>query len=86
MLCRVNTLQIEKRRRALTADENLYLIKLKSDTDTPIMFRLAAAILLESFIEASLFYNQMDKEAQAEFDRFPIAHLWPRGLSEKQAE
>lgn len=86
MLYRVNTLQIEKRRRALTADENMYLIKLKSDTDTPIMFRLAAAILLESFIEASLFYNQMDKEARAEFDRFPIAHLWPRGLSEKLAE
>lgn len=78
MLCRVNALQIQKRRRPLTPDENQYLIELKNAEGTQTPFRLAAAILLESFVEASLFYNQMDIAAQAEFDAFPISHLWPR--------
>ena len=78
MICQVNVLQIEKRRRALSTDENLYLIDLKNAVDTPTRFRLAAAVLLESFVEASHFYNQMGEEERKEFDSFPISHLWPR--------
>lgn len=80
MICQVNVLQIEKRRRALSTDENLYLIDLKNAVDTPTRFRLAAAVLLESFVEASHFYNQMGEEERKEFDSFPISHLWPRDL------
>lgn len=77
-LCYVNSLQVVKRRRALTLEENQYLLSLKSVSDTPLPFRLAASILLESFNEASLLFQQLDETGQTEFSKFPICHLWSR--------
>lgn len=74
-LYKINRLQTEKRRRKLTTDEQRYLLSLKK-AGIPLQYQLAASILLESFQEASLIYDQMDKEEKSLFDTYPIKHLW----------
>lgn len=73
----INRLQTEKRRRKLTKDEMQYLSSLKSP-GIPLVFQLAANILLESFHEAQIVYDQLEEDERTQFDNFPIAHLWQR--------
>lgn len=84
ILCYVNSLQVVKRRRSLTTAENQYLLSLKNAFDTPLPFRLAAAILLESFNEANLLFEQLDETTQKEFAGFPICHLWPSKATQSE--
>lgn len=77
VVCQINRLQIEKRRRKLEDKEIKYLVSLKQQ-DIPVQFQLAANILLESFQEAQLIYNQLSEEEQQIFDAFPIKALWAK--------
>ena len=75
----VNRLQIEKRRRALSAEEKEYLFMLKRPSIV-LPYQLAASILLESFQEAELIYEQMSEDERKLFDRFPIKNLWRNSI------
>ncbi len=76
-LYRINQIQIEKRRRNLSKEEVQYLISLK-ESGIPIQFQLAANILLESFQEASVVYDQLSEPEKQHFDAFPIRTLWKK--------
>ena len=71
----VNCLQAEKRRRDLTTEEKRYLMTLK-EPGISLQFKLAASILLESFQEAQMLYDEMPEDEQEEFDTYPIKNLW----------
>lgn len=74
-LYRINQIQIEKRRRRLSKEEMQYLISLKA-SGIPIQYQLAANILLESFQEAAIVYEQLSESEKQCFDSFPIRTLW----------
>ena len=75
-LCKINQLQTEKRRRRLTKEEIRYLVSLKQ-SGISLPYQLAANILLESFSEAQLVYDQLEEQERKEFDCYPIKNLWP---------
>jgi len=74
-LYQINNLQAQKRKRTLTESEIKYLMALKSP-DSPLQYKLAASILLESYCEAQELYEMMNEEMQIEFDKYPICNLW----------
>lgn len=74
-LIEINRLQTEKRRRKLTKQENYYLMSMKAK-EIPILYQLAANILLGSFQEAQVIYDQLDETERSGFDTFPIKNLW----------
>lgn len=73
---KINLLQIMKRKRKLTQEENRYLIKLKEEA--PPEFQLASSILLESFQEAEYIYEKLDAQQKTNFESYPISNLWKR--------
>lgn len=74
-LYQINRLQTEKRRRKLTKQEIQYLVTMKN-SGIPLQYQLAANILLDSFQEAQLIYEKLDKSEQEIFDAYPIKNLW----------
>ena len=62
---RINRIQIEKRRRELSKDELCYLRTLKADRMSSTQFQLAASILLESYQEAQLLYDELPDSERA---------------------
>ena len=74
-LYRINLLQIEKRRGNLSKVEIKYLMSLKAP-GIPIQYQLAANILLDSFQEAAIIYDQLSEPEKQFFDAFPIRTLW----------
>lgn len=74
-LYQINRMQTEKRRRALTNEENRQLMDIKESTKS-IEFKLAASILLGSFYEAQMLFEQLPPDAQNKFAEYPIMHLW----------
>ena len=72
---RINRIQIEKRRRELSKDELRYLRTLKADRIST-QFQLAASILLESYQEAQLLYDELPDSERELFNEYPIMHLW----------
>ncbi len=76
-LYQINRLQTEKRRRKLTKEEIQYLMSLKQSVTSP-SYQLAATILLESFSEAQVIYEQLEEPERKEFDQYPIKNLWIR--------
>ncbi|HAP14615.1 MAG TPA: hypothetical protein DCR07_00710 [Lactococcus sp.] len=74
-LYRINQIQIEKRRRNLSKEEIKYLVSLKAP-GIPIQYQLAATILLDSFQEAAIVYDQLNDREKQFFDAFPIRNLW----------
>ena len=72
---RINQIQIEKRLRKLSKEEIKYLISLKA-SGIPIQYQLAANILLDSFQEAAIVYDQLSDAEKQFFDAFPIRTLW----------
>ena len=74
-LYRINQIQIEKRLRKLSKEEIKYLISLKA-SGIPIQYQLAANILLDSFQEAAIVYDQLSDAEKQFFDAFPIRTLW----------
>lgn len=71
----INQIQIEKRRRDLSKEELKYLVSLKS-SGIPPQYQLAANILLGSFQEAAIVYDQLSEADKQTFDSFPIRTLW----------
>ena len=74
-LYQINRLQTEKRRRKLNPEEIQYLSSMKSK-GIPAQYQLAANILLESFYEAQLIYDQLCPEEKEVFASYPIINLW----------
>lgn len=74
-LYRINQIQIEKRRRGLSKEELEYLVSLKA-SGIPRQYQLAANILLDSFQEATIVYDQLSESEKQYFDAFPIRTLW----------
>lgn len=74
-LYQINRLQTEKRRRKLNPEEIQYLSSMKSK-GIPAQYQLAANILLESFYEAQLIYDQLCPEEKEVFASYPIMNLW----------
>lgn len=74
-LYHINHIQIEKRRRKLSKEEVKYLVSLKTP-GIPIQYQLAANILLDSFQEAAIVYDQLSDPEKQFFDAFPIKNLW----------
>lgn len=72
---RINRIQIEKRCRELSKDELRYLKVLKADGKST-QFQLAASILLESYQEAQLLYDELPDSEKELFNEYPIMHLW----------
>lgn len=75
---RLNKLQIIKRKRELTQSEKEDLMKIRENLSQDELFnqnQCGIAILLENEFDYEYFYNQMDKEAQSEFDNFPISNF-----------
>lgn len=65
-LYQINRLQTEKRRRKLNPEEIQYLSSMKTK-GIPAQYQLAANILLESFYEAQLIYDQLCPEEKEVF-------------------
>ena len=74
-LYNINQIQIEKRLSKLSKEEIKYLISLKA-SGIPIQYQLAANILLDSFQEAAIVYDQLSDAEKQFFDAFPIRTLW----------
>jgi len=73
----LNKLQIIRRMRALSINELQDIYNIKSNTrDEAIL--TGASILLESFIEAKLYYDNLPEDRRKEFDNYPITNLWVR--------
>ena len=59
----------------LNPEEIQYLSSMKSK-GIPAQYQLAANILLESFYEAQLIYDQLCPEEKEVFASYPIMNLW----------
>lgn len=74
-LYQINYLQTAKRQRPLTKEEIQRLMSLKT-VGIPLQFQLAACILLDSFYEAQILYEQLNAQERKEFDGYPICNIW----------
>lgn len=75
---KLNKLQIIKRKRELTQSEKKDLMEIRQNLSQDELFyqnQCGIAILLENEFDYEYFYNQMDKEEQKEFDKFPISNF-----------
>lgn len=71
----LNKYQAIKRERDLNPEEIQEILEIKhNSTDEAVL--TGASILLESFIEAQLHYNNLSEEYQKEFNTYPIVNLW----------
>jgi hypothetical protein len=81
---RLNRLQIIKRQRVLTKEEQERLRNIIHSSEF-VIFKIGACILLESFSEAKAFWDSMDEDMMEEFKThscFPIFNLWEQNKPE----
>ena len=71
----INFCQVKYRYNTLTDDDKLEIVKMKNTTDK-VMVKLACSILLHSFEESQIYYEQLQKADQEVFTQFPINNLW----------
>lgn len=74
----LNFVQAVKRKKTLFQNHRKLLMKIMNSPDAKIVERLGAAILLEDFEQAQIFYDQLPISEQKNFDSFPINNLWQR--------
>lgn len=72
---KINRLQAKKRITNLSDDDKKYLFSVKRENESA-EFRLAASILLESFDEAKIEYDNLSQEKKEMFDSYPLMNLW----------
>ena len=73
----INRIQTQVRIGGISDCDKEYLINLKS-LKLSSDFKVAANVLLESFIEAEYEYEKMTNNDKKRFDNFPISNLWKR--------
>ena len=73
----VNRIQTQKRIGSISESDKKYLIEMKL-TKLSTDFRVAANILLGSFVEAEFEYKKLSKDEKEQFENFPIINLWKR--------
>lgn len=71
----INLCQVKYRVKTLTDNEKSDIVKIKNATDN-IMIKLACCILLHSFEEGQVYYNQLQTSDRKMFNQFPINNLW----------
>ncbi len=70
----INLCQVKVRDETLTDSDKLELIKIKNGTDDNII-KLACSILLWSFDECTIYYQQLSWAQKAVFKDYPIINL-----------
>lgn len=75
----LNSMQINKRLRNLIPDEVEELIKMKINETDPIILT-GINILLESFSEAEIAFQEIPDEQKNEFLQYPICQLWSKKI------
>jgi hypothetical protein len=76
--CQLNYLQVEKRKRTLTLEEQRKLRNIVNESEDTIL-KIGACILLESFSEAKSFWDILTEEEVnfiKSYSCFPIFNLW----------
>jgi hypothetical protein len=71
----LNRFQIIRRMRELSPNELHEISEIKISTDNEEIL-IGASILLESFLEAKLYYDKLSEERRKNFDICPITNLW----------
>ncbi len=71
----INHLQIVKRRRALTKDENDRICELL-EGDYPEDYKTACSLLLDNQAGAEFHFNKLSEEQKDFFKTLPIYHFW----------
>ena len=72
----LNRLQIIKRSRKLSEEENKELFHISSESIGNPEIMTGVSILLERFEEAEYWFSLIPTEKQEAFKAFPICHLW----------
>lgn len=75
----LNDLQIRKRQRKLTAEEEKELYRLIESPDSEEATLVGAYLLLDQQTAADLHFEKLPVEAQEEFKKYPIYHFWCNG-------
>jgi hypothetical protein len=75
LIYRLNNLQIVRRQRAFTKEENKFLIQEQTRNNDNHRVLCAINILLENKSEAESNFDQLTKEERAEFIQYPIFTL-----------
>lgn len=73
---KVNHLQIKKRQEKLDLNDKMYLFDLKRKKIDDLNLILCCNILLESFDEAEIVFQQFSNEEQKKFKEYPIFNIW----------
>lgn len=76
----INNLQIKKRVRSLSDDENKILINIKTENPENKYLICSILILLESFTEFKLTFDTLLQEEQNVFRNWPIWNLYPNEM------
>ena len=75
----LNTLQIEKRQRALNIEEVKELFRIIENPKTCEDILVGSYLLLDQQAAAHLHFEKLDKQLQEEFKKYPIYHFWNDG-------
>ena len=72
----LNKLQIEKRERSLTFDEERELLRIVENSDTQEDVIVGAYLLLSQQVAAQIHFSKLNAQQQNEFKTYPIYHFW----------
>ena len=72
----INKMQVKKRLQCLSKKDKNDLLKLKGIYSEDNILIICINILLESYGEAQLLYENLSVEDKKEFDKFPINNIW----------
>ena len=72
----LNYLQVIKRERELTEEENLKLYEIAENKSNNIMTQLGANLLLENYKVARIQFEHLDKNDKEVFRSYPIYKFW----------
>lgn len=72
----LNKLQIEKRERSLTFDEERELLRIVENSDTHEDVIVGAYLLLNQQVAAQIHFSKLNVQQQNEFKKYPIYHFW----------
>lgn len=72
----INYLQVIKRERELTEEENIKLYKIADNKNNTLMIKLGANLLLENYKVARIQFEHLDEHDKEVFRSFPIYKFW----------
>lgn len=72
----INYLQVIKRERELTEEENMKLYEIAENKNNTLMIKLGANLLLENYKVARIQFEHLDEHDKEVFRSFPIYKFW----------